>query len=109
MFEVSSFQPASFRAATEIPKSRVEEQRPALLRGCGQTDAEPAVSCSGNDSIDLFVDSIAVPDSQTFAGSLQGPTAASQHMDDLFDVLIESGGEGKTQHFEMLLRHSGDQ
>lgn len=25
--------------------------------------------------------------------SLQGPTAASQQMDDLFDVLIESGGE----------------
>lgn len=28
-----------------------------------------------------------------FAGSLQGPTAASQQMDDLFDVLIKSGGE----------------
>lgn len=25
--------------------------------------------------------------------SLQGPTPASQHMDDLFDVLIESGGK----------------
>lgn len=43
-----------------------------------------------------------------FAGSLQGPTAASQHMDDLFDVLIESGGE-ETQRFEVLLRRSGDQ
>uniref|UniRef100_H2TZH8 Myocardin related transcription factor Bb n=1 Tax=Takifugu rubripes TaxID=31033 RepID=H2TZH8_TAKRU len=93
--QFSSFQPASFRAATEIPKSRVEEQRPALLRGCGQTDTEPAVSCSGNNSY-LFVESVAVTDSQIFAGSLQGPTAASQHMDDLFDVLIESGGEGES-------------
>lgn len=52
---------------------------------------------------------MAVRDSRVFAGSLQGPTAASQHMDDLFDVLIESGGEGKTQRVQMLPRRSGDQ
>lgn len=30
---------------------------------------------------------------------LQGPTVASQQMDDLFDVLIESGGEKYRAYF----------
>lgn len=36
---------------------------------------------------------------QDFTVLLQGPTAASQHMDDLFEVLIESGGETHRSFF----------
>lgn len=39
------------------------------------------------------LESAVLPDAQICAGSLQAPTAASQQMDDLFDVLINSGGE----------------
>lgn len=54
---------------------------------------QTAVQVGNNHTVWYSTSSKVLPNFTDPFITLQGPTAASQQMDDLFDVLIESGGK----------------